>query len=70
MALDVWVGSWDQPGSTLVASFEPEAYFWFLYPLIDRLNRDHAKRIDLYDGCSFEPDELNLTCPHFLFQGS
>ncbi|MCA9068371.1 MAG: hypothetical protein KDA84_05585 [Planctomycetaceae bacterium] len=44
----------------MVASFEPEAYFWFLHPLFERLAQDHGKYIDLYEGCAFTPEELHL----------
>lgn len=60
MALDVWIGDWNDPGSELAASFEPEAYYWFLYPLIERLQQSHGKYIDLYGGCEFKPNELAL----------
>src|SRR4030095_1353279 len=48
------------PGSTLATSFEPEAYYWFLYPLIEKLRDSHRKYIDLYGGCAFTPQELGL----------
>jgi hypothetical protein len=48
------------PGSTLATSFEPEAYYWFLYPLIEKLRDSHRKYIDLYGGCEFTPQELGL----------
>jgi hypothetical protein len=60
MALDVWIGNWDHPGSTLVTSFNPEAFYWFLYPLIEDLRDSHGKYIDLYGGCEFKPQELWL----------
>ncbi len=60
MALDVWIGDWNDPGSELAASFDPEAYYWFLYPLIERLQQSHGKYIDLYGGCEFSPNELAL----------
>lgn len=58
MALDVWVGDWNQAGSERVTSFDPEAYYWFLYPLIEEFASTHGKCIDLYDGAEFRPDEL------------
>src|SRR5262245_27121321 len=60
MALDVWIGDWDDPGSVLATSFEPEAFYWFLYPLIEELRNSHGKYIDLYGGCAFEPQELGI----------
>lgn len=60
MALDVWIGDWNDRGSRLVVSFDPEAYYWFLYPLIEQLRDSHGKYIDLYDGCEFKPQELSI----------
>lgn len=60
MALDVWIGNWNKLGSRRVASFEPEAYYWFMYPMFEELATSHGKSIDLYDGCEFHPDELKL----------
>lgn len=60
MALDVWIGDPSDPTSTLAASFDPEAFYWFLYPLIEQLRESHGKYIDLYDGCEFKPQELGL----------
>lgn len=60
MALDVWIGDWNKLGSRRVASFEPEAYYWFMYPMFEELAASHGKCIDLYDGCEFQSDEIAL----------
>ena len=41
-------------------SFEPEAYYWFMYPLVAQLHEQHDKFFDLWDGCEFKSDELHL----------
>ncbi len=59
MALDIWIGDWNQPESQLVLSFgEDAAYYWFMYPLVEKLAKEKDKYIDLYDRTVFEPDEL------------
>jgi len=62
MALDVWVGApsknWFSIGSKLVTSFEPEAYYWFLYPLFEEFQKSSGILIDLYDGARFESYNL------------
>jgi hypothetical protein len=58
MALDVWIGHWDEPDSSLEASFDPEAWYWFLRPLFEGFAETHGTLIDPWDGAAFEPDEL------------
>ena len=60
MALDVWIGNWSAPKSSLAVSFEPEAYYWFISPLVERLHEQHGKFFDPYEGCAFMPSELHL----------
>ena len=60
MALDVWVGSWNSFGSHRALSFEPEAHYWFIYPLVESLGANHGKYFDPWDGCEFKPNELHL----------
>lgn len=59
MPLDVWIGlPTKNDGSGLVLSFDPEAYYWFLYPLFEEFVHSHGQMIDLYDGAMFAPEEL------------
>lgn len=59
MPLDIWFGNWDSPGSKLMLSFEEEAYYWFIEPLIAQSCEQGGKWFDLYDGAEFKPDELH-----------
>jgi hypothetical protein len=59
MALDVWVGNPTRFKGGPAVSFEPEAYYWFLYPLFEDFAERHGKLIDLYDGAAFEGTELD-----------
>ena len=58
MALDVWVGDWNEHGSKLIVSFDPEAYYSFLYPLFEEFEQTYGQMIDLYDGAMFQADAL------------
>ena len=60
MPLDVWVGDPRDPSSGYAVSFEPEAYYWFVHPLVEKLKERHGKYFDPYQGCEFEPTELHL----------
>lgn len=58
MALDVWVGYPEPHRGGPSVSFEPEAYYSFLYPLLEDFAARHGKMIDPYDGAVFEGREL------------
>lgn len=60
MPLDVWVGDPNEPTSSFAVSFEPEAYYWFIHPLIESLHKRHGKYFDPYQGCKFDATELQL----------
>jgi len=60
LALDVWIGNWNDPASSLAVSFEPAAYYWFIIPLVESLHERHGKFLDPYGGCEFRPSELHL----------
>lgn len=55
MSLDLWIGKPNRLRSKHALSFEPEAYYWFLYPLFEAFHASHGVMIDLYDGAWFEP---------------
>jgi len=59
MPLDIWIGDWNSPRSKLVLSFENEAYYWFIEPIIAQSHDQGGKWFDLYDGAEFRPDELH-----------
>ena len=59
MALDVWVGYPERKSGGPAVSFEPEAYYMFLYPLFEAFAKQHGKMIDQYDGVEFEGKELD-----------
>jgi hypothetical protein len=58
MALDVWIGEPTRFKGGPAVSFEPEAYYWFLYPLFEEFARLHGQMIDPYDGAAFLSTEL------------
>ncbi len=58
MALDVWIGNPKRFIGGPAVSFEPEAYYTFLFPLFEELAESCGQVIDLYDGAMFEPDAL------------
>lgn len=62
MALDVGVA--DPGGSGLLpsprASLRSDGYYWYLYPLIERLRKSHGKYIDLFGNAAFRKGELSL----------
>ena len=59
MSLDIWVGDWSKAGSKLITSFDPEAYYIYLYPLFEEFEQTSGQFIDQYDGAIFEPSELD-----------
>ena len=58
MALDVWVGKPTRFKGGPAVSFEPEAYYSFLYELFEEFAEVHGQMIDPYDGAIFESNEL------------
>ena len=62
MALDVGVA--DPKGYGLLpgprVAFRSDGYYWFLYPLIERLRNSHGKYIDLYGDAEFRRGEFAL----------
>lgn len=60
MALDVWVGKPNKLRGGPSVSFEPEAYYSFLFPLFEAFAQSNGKMIDSYDGAVFEKEELTL----------
>ncbi len=59
MALDVWIGEPTRFAGRPAVSFEPEAYYSFLYPLFEEFAQSSGQMIDPYDGAKFESFELN-----------
>ncbi|MEO0476905.1 MAG: hypothetical protein AAF085_13185 [Planctomycetota bacterium] len=59
MALDIWVGDWNEHGSKLITSFDPEAYYKFLYPLFEQFETVCGQFICQYDGAQFGPSSLD-----------
>ena len=60
MALDVLIGPLTAPRSGPSTSFEPEAYYWFLHPLIERLAETTGRYIDLYGTAEFSSGEIDM----------
>jgi hypothetical protein len=58
MALDVWIGKPTRFKGGPSVSFEPEAYYSFLYELFEEFAEVHGQMIDPYDGAIFQPSEL------------
>ena len=58
MALDVWIGKPTQFKGGPSVSFEPEAYYSFLYELFEEFAEVHGQMIDPYDGAIFQATEL------------
>jgi hypothetical protein len=58
MALDVWIGEPSRFIGGPAVSFEPEAYYSFLYPLFEEFAQAHGQMIDPYDGAMFESTKL------------
>jgi hypothetical protein len=60
VGLDVGVADPESGGlrASPQASFLSDGYYWFLYPLIDRLRKSHGKYIDLYGETEFRLGEL------------
>lgn len=44
----------------MAVSFEPEAFYWFLYPLMKKLLESRGKYIHLWGDCEFAPREIDL----------
>ena len=59
MPLDIWVGDWNERGSKLITSFDPEAFYTFLYPLFEEFETISGQFIDQYDGTRFDPPHLD-----------
>ena len=60
MALDIWIGDWNSLGSKLALSFDEEAYYWFIEPIVRQSYDIGGKFFDLYDGAEFKLEELHL----------
>jgi hypothetical protein len=58
MALDVWIGRPTRFKGGPAVSFEPEAYYSFLYPLFEEFAATYGQMIDPYDGAVIETTEL------------
>jgi hypothetical protein len=48
------------PGEPCIVFDEDEAYYWFLWPLFDRLHADTGQLIDLYGNACFSGASLVL----------
>ncbi|MEL0583848.1 MAG: hypothetical protein AAES65_03045 [Candidatus Thiodiazotropha sp. (ex. Lucinoma kazani)] len=58
MALDVWIGKPGMNTGDLAISFEPEAYYYFLYPVFEEFSKSSGKLIDPYCNVAFEPAQF------------
>ena len=57
MALDVGLNTKGEV--KIFFSFDDDGYYWFLYPLIEKLERRVGIRIDLYDDATFDQGNIN-----------
>lgn len=58
MALDVWVGEPTRFVGGPAVSFEPEAYYSFIFPLFAEFAQSSGQMIGPYEGARFESSEL------------
>jgi len=63
MALDVYLGR--QEDGTIIAQFEADGYYFYLYPLFEDLKKTTNQMIDLYDDAIFEGNSLNALAETF-----